>query len=109
MEFKRKLDPSKVLDGFKEHQIGTDVKLKDIEVSNMSCGTRFPTSGMCDQQSLRSACAYAQSDQSFCFSIEYSRTLRLLIEHHLEFLSLKGGCTGSCESTLIEIPHCIKS
>ena len=27
-------------------------------------------------------------------------TLKLLTEHHLEFLSLKGGCTGSSESTL---------
>ena len=25
-------------------------------------------------------------------------TLKLLAEHHLEFLSLKGGCTGSSES-----------
>ena len=44
---------------------------------------------MCDQQSLRSACAYAQSDQSLCLSLEYSMTLRLLIGHNLEFLSLK--------------------
>ena len=29
-------------------------------------GMRFPTMCMCDQQSLRSACAYAQSDQSLC-------------------------------------------
>ena len=28
-------------------------------------------------------------------------TVKLLIEHHLEFLSLKGGCTGSSESTLV--------
>ena len=26
----------------------------------------FQQCGMCDQQSLRSACAYAQSDQTFC-------------------------------------------
>ena len=32
----------------------------------MSQCMRFPTYGMCDQQSLRSACAYAQSDQSLC-------------------------------------------
>ena len=35
--------------------------------------------------------------------------LRLLAEHHLEFLSLKGGCTGLSESTLVKIPHCWKS
>ena len=29
----------------------------------------------------------------------------LLTEHNLEFLSLKGGCTGSSESTLVKIPH----
>ena len=26
----------------------------------------------------------------------------------MEFLSLKGGCTGSAESTLVKIPHCWK-
>ena len=36
-------------------------------------------------------------------------TVRLLIEHHLEFLSLKGGCIGSSESTLVKIPNCWKS
>ena len=29
-------------------------------------------------------------------------TLKLLTEHHLEFLSLKGGSTGSSESTLVQ-------
>ena len=28
--------------------------------------------------------------------------VKLLTEHHLEFLSLKGGCTGSSESTLVK-------
>ena len=28
-------------------------------------------SGMCDKQSLRPACAYAQTDQSLCKCIEY--------------------------------------
>ena len=54
----------------------------------------FQQCGMCDQQRLRSACTYAQSDQSLCLSLEYSMTVKLLTEHHLEFLSLKGGCTG---------------
>ena len=35
--------------------------------------------------------------------------VKLLIEHHLEFLSLKGDCTGSSESTLVKMPHCWKS
>ena len=35
--------------------------------------------------------------------------VKLLIEHHLEFLSLKRGCRGSSESTLVKITHCWKS
>ena len=35
--------------------------------------------------------------------------VKLLIEHHLEFLSLKGGCRGSSESTHVKMPHCWKS
>ena len=35
--------------------------------------------------------------------------VQLLTEHHLECLSLKGGCTGSSESTLVKTPHCLKS
>ena len=48
---------------------------------------------MCDQQWLRPACAYAQSVQSLCKSLEYSMNVQLLTEHHLEFLSLKGAPT----------------
>ena len=44
---------------------------------------------MRDQQSLRSACAYAQSDQSLCLSLKYSMKVKLLTEHHHESLSLK--------------------
>ena len=64
---------------------------------------------MCDQQSLRSACAYAQSDQSLCWSLEYFMIVKLLTEHHLEFLSLNGGCRGSSESTLVKMSNCWKS
>ena len=64
---------------------------------------------MCDQQSLGSACAYVQSDQSLCLSLEYSMTVKLLTEHHLEFLRLKGSCTGSSESTHVKMPYCWKS
>ena len=35
--------------------------------------------------------------------------VKLLTEHHLEFLSLKGGCKGSSESTHVKMPHCWKS
>ena len=34
---------------------------------------------------------------------------KLLTEHHMGFLSLKGGYTGSSESTLIKLQHCWKS
>ena len=33
----------------------------------------------------------------------------LLTKHHLGFLSLYGGCTGSSESTLVKMPHWWKS
>ena len=36
-------------------------------------------------------------------------SVKLLTEHHFEFLSLKGGRTGSSESTLVKMPHCWKS
>ena len=64
---------------------------------------------MCDQQRLRPACAYAQSDQSLSLSVEYSMCVKLLTEHHFEFLSLTGGFTGSSESTLVKMPHLWKS
>ena len=69
----------------------------------------FQQCGMCDQHSLRSACAYMQSDQSLCSSLEYSMSVKLLTEHLLEVLSLKGGCTGSSESTLVKMSNCWKS
>ena len=64
---------------------------------------------MCDQQSLRSACAYAQSEQSLFLSLEYSIIVKLLTDYHLEFLSFTGGCTGPSESTFVKMPHCWKS
>ena len=36
-------------------------------------------------------------------------SVELLTEHHLEFLSLEGGCTGSSEYTHVKMPHCWKS
>ena len=35
--------------------------------------------------------------------------VKLLTEHHLEFLTVKGGYTGSSESTHVKMPHCWKS
>ena len=59
------------------------------------------------QTSLR--IVYAQSDQSLCWSLEYYLSVKLVTEHHLEFLSLKRGCRGSSESILVKMPHCWKS
>ena len=70
----------------------------------MSHGMRFPRIWY-----VRPACAYAQTYQSLCWSLKYSMTVKLLTEPHLRFLSLKGGRTGSSESTLVKIPHCWKS
>ena len=39
-------------------------------------------------------------------SLEYSMTFKLLTEHHLEFLSLNRGFTGSSKSTHVRMPHC---
>ena len=36
-------------------------------------------------------------------------SVKLLTEHYLKFLSLKGDCTCSSESTLDKMPHCWKS
>ena len=36
-------------------------------------------------------------------------SVRVLTENHLEFLSLKGGYTGSSESIHVKMPHCWKS
>ena len=35
--------------------------------------------------------------------------VKLLADYHLEFLDLKGGYTGSSESTLVKMPHFWKS
>ena len=35
-------------------------------------------------------------------------SVKLLAEHYLEFLILKGGCAGSSESTLLKMPQCWK-
>ena len=61
----------------------------------------FATSKGSDQP-----CAYVQTDQSICLTLEYSMTVKLLTEHNLEFT---GGGTGSSESSLVKMPHCWKS
>ena len=36
-------------------------------------------------------------------------SVKLLTEHYLKFLNLKGGCRGSSESTHVKMPRCWKS
>ena len=54
-----------------------------------------------------------QSDQSLCWSLEYSMTVKLLTEQHLEFLSLLGGCKGSsvypCQDATLLVITCHSS
>ena len=57
---------------------------------------------MCDQQRLRPACAYAQSDQSLSWSLAYSMSVKLLTEHHFEFRSLNGGYIDLSESAFVK-------
>ena len=46
---------------------------------------------------------------AFASRLNFSMIVKLLTEHHLEFLSLNGGRIGSSESTLVKMPHCSKS
>ena len=86
-----------------------NVEAKFIQEWLQASARDFQHCGMCDQQRLRPACAYAQSDQSLCSSLEYFMIVKLLTEHHLAFLRFKGGCTGSSESIHVKVSHCWKS
>ena len=83
--------------------------LLNMQHHNWATTWDFQQCGMCDQPRLRAACAYAQSDQSLCSSLEYSMNIKLLTGHYLEFLTLKGGCTGSSESIHVKMLHLWKS
>ena len=43
-----------------------DFSINHSQIMHMSRGMGFQQCNMCNQQNLRSACAYAQSDQSLC-------------------------------------------
>ena len=47
--------------------------------------------------------------RAFASRIECSMSVKILFEQYLEFVSLKGGCTDSSESTLVKMQHCWKS
>ena len=54
-------------------------------------------------------CATSKASDQPAQSLEYSMLVKLLTEHLLELLSLKGGCRGWFESTHVQMPHCWKS
>ena len=83
-----------------EHQLG-----RSKVSSNFSQCLRFPTMWYVRPAKPQIS---LQSDQSLCWSLEYFMIVKLLTEH-LEFLSIKGGCRGSSESTHVKMPHCWKS
>ena len=72
--------------------------------SCMGSDIRFPTMWYVRPAKPQISLRKAQSEQSLCKSLEYSMVVKLLSEHHLEFLSLKVGCTGSSESTHVKMP-----
>ena len=59
--------------------------------NNVVCATSIASSQPAHTRSLIRA-----------FVSHYSMSVKLLTERHVEFLSLKGGCTGSCKSTLVK-------
>ena len=67
---------------------------------------RFPTMWYVRPAKAQISLGIRESDQNLCLSLKYSMNNMLLTEPHLEFLSLKGGRTGSPESTHVKIPHC---
>ena len=54
-------------------------------------------------------CATSKASNQPAHTLEYSVIVKLLTEHHLEFLSIKGGCRGSSESTLVKMSNCWES
>ena len=69
----------------------------------------FPTMWYVRPAKTQTSRAYAQSDQSLCESFEYFMSVKLLTEHHIEFLGLNGGSTYSSQSTPVKMPHCWNS
>ena len=47
---------------------------------------KFPTMWYVGPAKPQISLPYTQSDQSLCLLLEYSMTVKLLTEHHLEFL-----------------------
>ena len=68
--------------------------------NNVVCATRKASDQPAHMRSLIRA--FASRFNILCMSV------KLLTEHRLEFLSMKGDCTGLSEYTLVKMPHCWK-
>ena len=90
----------------KSRKVHPILNIKNWATTCVRCSTMWYC--MFDQQRLRPACIYASLIRAFA-SRSNILWLKPLSEYHLEFISLKGGCTCSSESTLVKIPHCWKS
>ena len=76
---------------------------------DMRCEMRFSTMWYVrPAKAQTSLCIFAGLPEPLLF-VEYPLSIKLLTEHYLYFLSLKGSCTGSSESTLVKMPHVWKS
>ena len=74
---------------------------KLITYSELSTNTNEPRHEISNNRV--SATSKASDHPAHAQSPEYSMSVRLLTEHNLKFLSLKGGCTGSSESIHVKM------
>ena len=80
-------------------------------INNWASAQDFQQCGMCDQQSLRSACAYAQHSliRAFASPLNILQLLSYSLSSIWSFYADIEGRTGSSESIRIKMPHCWKS
>ena len=82
--------------------------LKSFNIK-MSRNMRFPTMWYVRPAKAQTGLRIRAACSEPLLVVEYSMTVKLLVEQPLEFLSLKIGCRGLSESTLVKMPHCTKS
>ena len=64
---------------------------------------------MCDSKASDQPAHMRSLIRAFASGLMHSMIVKLLNEHHLEFLSVKEGCRGSSESTHVKMRYCWKS
>ena len=103
-----KLESSVVsLEVYKKKYVNYDRHLKQI--SSFEPRHEISNNVVCATSKGSDQPAHMQSDQSICLWLDCSLSAKLLTEHHLEFLSLKGDFIDSSESTLVKMLHFWKS